>query len=139
MRKVLEYDSETSTMHRREIKIKIKLKLLMLQSHHFILVGFFLFCGCATVPIEPNSSIPTAATVTTLAFEEEVSLDAANIAKEHGDYAEAMKIFEEVLKKNPVASEAFVGIGEIYVLQKEWKNALTHTSKPASAIFLEKL
>ena len=95
----------------------------MLQSRHFILVGFFLFCGCATVPIEPNPSIPTAATVATLAFEEEVSLEAANIAKEHGDYAEAMKIFEEVLKKNPVASEAFVGIGEIYVLQKEWKKA----------------
>ena len=103
----------------------------MLLSRHFILTGLFLCWGCATAPVELKSSAPTAVAVNNLSFEEEVSLDAANIAKEQGDYVEAMKIFEEVLEKNPVASEAFIGIGEIHILKKEWAKAEPAFSRAA--------
>jgi len=58
-----------------------------------------------------------------ITIEHEVTITAAEIAAEHGDYNEAMRLFKEVLQDNPVATDAFVGIGDIYLAKKEWKQA----------------
>jgi len=54
---------------------------------------------------------------------QEVTVQAAEIAAQYGDYKEAMRLFKEVLEDNPVATDAFVGIGDIYLAKKEWSHA----------------
>ena len=54
---------------------------------------------------------------------QEVTVQAAEIAMEYGDYDEAMRLFREVLEDNPVATGAFVGIGDIYLAKKDWGRA----------------
>ena len=83
-----------------------------------IFTGCLLFgLGCHSispvVQVEENSV--SLATVTEV---QQVTIDAAVIAKEHGDYDEALQLFKEVLQQNPVATDAFVGIGDIYVIIK---------------------
>ncbi|HIA71669.1 MAG TPA: tetratricopeptide repeat protein [Phycisphaerales bacterium] len=89
----------------------------------FIFAGCLLFgLGChsisPTVQVEDNSV--SLATVTEV---QQVTIDAAAIAKEHGDYDEALQLFKEVLQQNPVATDAFVGIGDIYIIKKQWEKA----------------
>ena len=88
-----------------------------------IFTGCLLFgLGCHSispvVQVEENSV--SLATVTEV---QQVTIDAAVIAKEHGDYDEALQLFKEVLQQNPVATDAFVGIGDIYVIKKQWEKA----------------
>jgi tetratricopeptide (TPR) repeat protein len=54
---------------------------------------------------------------------QQVTIDAAELAKVHGDYDEALTMFREVLAQNPVATDAFVGIGDIYLIKKNWQRA----------------
>jgi len=54
---------------------------------------------------------------------QQVTINAAELAKGHGDYEEALVMFREVLSQNPVATDAFVGIGDIYLIKKDWKRA----------------
>jgi tetratricopeptide (TPR) repeat protein len=80
------------------------------------------FVGCHAV--NPTKTRDSAKEVLIPMTEvQHVTINAAEIAKEHGDYKEALKIFKEVLQQNPVATEAFVGIGDIYLLQHEWEKA----------------
>ena len=80
-----------------------------------LLFGFGCHAISPTVQVEDNSV--SLATVTQV---QQVTIDAAGIAKEHGDYNEALQLFKEVLQQNPVATDAFVGIGDIYVIKKQW-------------------
>lgn len=89
----------------------------------FILIcTYSLFAGCHAVSPtnqDPSSSV-SLATVTDV---QQVTIRAAELAKEHGDYGEALEMFKEVLNQNPVATDAFVGIGDIYLIQKDWQRA----------------
>jgi len=88
----------------------------------------FILCCCfasslgchAISPIENPQTAVEAAAVTDV---QQVTINAAQIAREHGDYEEALIIFREVLSQNPVATDAFVGIGDIYLIQKDWARA----------------
>ena len=88
----------------------------------------FILCCCfvsslgchAISPIENPQTAVEAAAVTDV---QQVTINAAQIAREHGDYEEALKIFREVLSQNPVATDAFVGIGDIYLIKKDWERA----------------
>ena len=76
--------------------------------------------GCAVAPkVEANPRVQ-ALEITT---EQKVTIQAAEIAAEYGDYDEAMRLFKEVLQDNPVATDAFVGIGDIYLAKREWNLA----------------
>ena len=85
----------------------------------------FLLCittlvGChAVAPIAK----PQASVIEEVTEVEQVTMNAAELAKEHGDYDEAMLMFREVLNQNPVAVDAFVGIGDIYLIKKDWVKA----------------
>ena len=54
---------------------------------------------------------------------QQVTMEAAGLAKLHGDYTEALQMFREVLNQNPVATKAFLGMGDIYLIQKNWEKA----------------
>jgi len=87
-----------------------------------VICTFTLMAGChALAPRtqETQAVVPPAPVTGT----QQVTIHAAEIAKDHGDYTEAMKMFKEVLEQNPVATDAFVGIGSIYLIQKEWEQA----------------
>jgi tetratricopeptide (TPR) repeat protein len=82
-----------------------------------LLVGF----GCHAVA--PKAPVDTSSKMVTVTVPEQMTINAAAIAKDHGDYDEALQLFREVLKQNPVATDAFVGIGDIYILKKDWERA----------------
>lgn len=52
-----------------------------------------------------------------------VTIYAAEIAIENGDYQEALAMFKEVLEENPIATEAYIGIGGLYLIKQEWDQA----------------
>jgi tetratricopeptide (TPR) repeat protein len=92
----------------------------MLQRTILFTLHLALLVGCSVAPrVEANSSV-RALEITT---EQEVTIQAAEIASEYGDYDEAMRLFKEVLQENPVATDAFVGIGDIYLAKREWNLA----------------
>ena len=76
--------------------------------------------GCSVAPrVEANPSVQSLEITT----EQEVTIQAAEIAAEYGDYDQAVRLFREVLQDNPVATDAFVGIGDIYLAKREWNLA----------------
>jgi tetratricopeptide (TPR) repeat protein len=80
-----------------------------------------LLAGCSGGPSKVKAN--PAAHALEITTEQEVTINAAEIAAEHGDYNEAMRLFKEVLQDNPVATDAFVGVGDIYLAKKEWEQA----------------
>ena len=86
-----------------------------------ILIALVASCSSTPKVTSPTGQAPLE--VLELSVEEEVSIDAANIAKEHGDYDEALKLFKEVLETNPVATDAYVGMGDIYLAKQDWSQA----------------
>lgn len=50
-------------------------------------------------------------------------LDAASAAKSSGDYDEALTLFRDILSDNPTVVPAYLGIGDIYMVQKEYDRA----------------
>lgn len=80
------------------------------------------FVGCHA--LEPTTPQPVVVVnPVTITDVQQVTINAAKLAKDQGDYSEAIKIFREVLNQNPVATDAFVGIGDIYLIKKNWERA----------------
>lgn len=73
----------------------------------------------ATGPIGPVVE-PSAAA---LSASQQETLDAASAAHDAGEYADAMALFREVLSENPIAVDAHVGIGQIYLSAGHWSQA----------------
>ena len=93
--------------------------LLRFSGVFFVSIVF----GCSSSISVSTQKDQFAVDIVDLSIEESVSIDAARIAKDYGDYEQALKLFKEVLQTNPVATEAYVGIGQIYVSQKKWNKA----------------
>ena len=83
---------------------------------HLVFATLLMGCHAVAPRVENASSASTVKMTTTL----EVTVQAAEIAREYGDYDEALRLFKEVLSANPVATDAYVGIGDIYLAKKEW-------------------
>ena len=95
-----------------------------MSQFRFIFLFIILFvANCSSIPQVTSPTGQPPLEVLELTVEEEVSIDAAHIAGEHGDYEEALKLFKEVLETNPVATDAYVGMGDIYLVQKDWTQA----------------
>jgi tetratricopeptide (TPR) repeat protein len=60
---------------------------------------------------------------TQLSPEQQQRIDQANAAKQSGDYATALAMFQEILAENPTVTTAYLGIGDIYVEQKDYQKA----------------
>jgi tetratricopeptide (TPR) repeat protein len=87
-----------------------------------ILCCCFASCvGCHA--ISPTENLQSAVEAVAVTDVQQVTIHAAEIAKEHGDYEEALKMFREVLSQNPVATDAFVGIGNIFLIRNDWERA----------------
>ena len=84
---------------------------------------FLLGIGCHAV--SPTAQLEDVAPVSTATVSQtqQITIHAAEIAREHGDYDEALELFKEVLRQNPVATEALVGIGDICLINREWNKA----------------
>lgn len=50
-------------------------------------------------------------------------VEQANAVKESGDYDTALAMFQEILAENPTLTTAYLGIGDIYVLKKDYEKA----------------
>jgi tetratricopeptide (TPR) repeat protein len=95
-----------------------------MQLTRFIITGSFLLgIGCHAVSPTTQLDNVAPAFIVTISQEEQVTIHAGQIAKDNGDYDEAMKMFKEVLQQNPVATDALVGIGDICLIKKEWTKA----------------
>jgi Tfp pilus assembly protein PilF len=44
-------------------------------------------------------------------------IDDATAAKDTGDYTVALSLFQEILAENPTVTTAYLGIGDIYMVQ----------------------
>ena len=95
-----------------------------MKSIHLILYASILF-GVGCHAISPTTEVDDVAPIATevVTDMQQVTIHAAEIAKNHGDYDEALKMFKEVLWQNPVATDALVGIGDICLIKKEWERA----------------
>lgn len=86
-------------------------------------VSLSLCVGChAIFPTDTNPVAPTVSPATITGIQQ-VTMSAAGIAMEHGDYKEALHMFREVIEQNPIATDAYLGIGDIYLIHKEWDQA----------------
>jgi tetratricopeptide (TPR) repeat protein len=95
-----------------------------MKSTNFILIICFLFgIGCHAVSPTSQVADTMPVVVATVSETQQETIDAAETAKGHGDYDEAMELFKEVLHQNPVATDALVGIGDICLIKKEWNKA----------------
>jgi tetratricopeptide (TPR) repeat protein len=54
---------------------------------------------------------------------EQAQLDVAEQAVDAGNYDHALTIFQDVLAENPTVTTAYLGIGEIYVIKKDYGKA----------------
>jgi tetratricopeptide (TPR) repeat protein len=58
-------------------------------------------------------------------------LTEAQVAKESGDHDVALTIFQEILAENPTVTTAYLGIGDIYMVRKDYTKAEPAYSKAA--------
>ena len=89
-----------------------------------------LLSGSLAFSVGCHAIAPSAVDIDALAISpatvtgiQQVTMNAAEIAMEHGDYKEALHMFREVLEQNPIATEAYLGIGDIYLIHKQWDQA----------------
>jgi superkiller protein 3 len=75
--------------------------------------------GCAATqteePISIRGSEPTA--------EQAARIAEADVARGAGRYDRALLIFQEILAENPTITTAYLGVGDIYMLKKEYERA----------------
>jgi tetratricopeptide (TPR) repeat protein len=50
-------------------------------------------------------------------------LDEAAAAKDSGDYSVALSLFQEILAHNPTVTTAYLGIGDIYMIRRDYDSA----------------
>lgn len=55
--------------------------------------------------------------------DQKMRLDEAAQATESGDYAHALELFRSILAENPTITTAYLGIGQIYILQEDYASA----------------
>src|SRR5262245_49137492 len=58
-------------------------------------------------------------------------LDEAKTAKDAGNYDTALAMFQEILAENPTIATAHLGIGDIYIVKKDYEKAEPHFSLAA--------
>ena len=54
---------------------------------------------------------------------EKARLDEATAKASEGEYSDALEIFHAILEDNPTSSEAYLGIGDVYLEQKDYLKA----------------
>jgi len=80
--------------------------------------------GCnAAQQAEPEPRPVVDLSPAALSVSQQDSLDQAQAAKDSGDYEEALALFREILADNPVATDALVGIGDVYLAEGLWDRA----------------
>jgi tetratricopeptide (TPR) repeat protein len=65
---------------------------------------------------------PPAARIDRAQHQQILATEAA-AAKDAGEYEAALALFRQILASNPTSADAYVGIGEVYLLQKEYERA----------------
>jgi tetratricopeptide (TPR) repeat protein len=58
-------------------------------------------------------------------------IDDATAAKDTGDYTVALSLFQEILAENPTVTTAYLGIGDIYMVQQDYDKAEPAYSRAA--------
>jgi superkiller protein 3 len=53
-------------------------------------------------------------------------IDQANAARQSGDYTTALALFQDILAENPTITTAHLGVGDIYMIQKDYTKAEPH-------------
>ena len=94
--------------------MKQTLSLLLIASMALLL------CSCDLLKPLTNTSLVQ----TTPSSEEQLALlDQADEASATGNYNEALQLFHQVLQQNPSATEAYIGIGDVYLDQQDYVKA----------------
>jgi len=91
-------------------------------------VGTILVCltlatvsltGCST----PRTSETTVVRATEPTPDQQRRLEQAQAATRGGNYDQAIDLFQSILAENPTITQAYVGIGDIYMLQSDYDSA----------------
>jgi len=78
--------------------------------------------GCAAKPITTvtdGSSLGDSEPTPT----QQAWLQEAEAAKQAGDFGTALGLFEDILAENPMITTAYLGIGDIYMIQEDYQSA----------------
>ncbi|MCA9291588.1 MAG: tetratricopeptide repeat protein, partial [Phycisphaerales bacterium] len=95
--------------------------LLVLSAAAVLLLGGCQWTWRARTPVEARRPIDLADAGPTVA--QRATLDAAAAARAGGDYEQALRLFREILAENPMATTAYVGIGDIQLEQQNYEDA----------------
>jgi tetratricopeptide (TPR) repeat protein len=79
--------------------------------------------GCKTVQEFPGPPEPPSIEIAEPSLVQIEQLEAAETAKELGEYDEALRLFQEILAENPTITTAYVGIGDVYMVKKDYEKA----------------
>jgi tetratricopeptide (TPR) repeat protein len=79
--------------------------------------------GCASWHRSRPAGAPSAAKPGELTDAQKQRLSEADAAKAAGDYDTALTLFRDILAENPTITTAYLGIGDIYVVKKDYANA----------------
>lgn len=82
--------------------------------------------GCETVPQGPDQATADASPASILEDQTETpqqQLAEAQAATDAGNYDTALGMLREILAQNPTLTPAYVGIGDIFLLKKDYANA----------------
>lgn len=82
--------------------------------------------GCASTPEDAGPAAPAVDRVpifTGPSSDQLERLDSATAARNAGDYDEALRIFQDILGENPTIVTAYLGVGDIYMIQQDYERA----------------
>jgi tetratricopeptide (TPR) repeat protein len=79
-------------------------------------------CGTAARTEQPAVTAPPPPRLTAQEREQALANE-AETAKDAGDYEAALALFRQILAGNPDSSTAYIGLGEVYLLQEDFASA----------------
>ncbi len=81
--------------------------------------------GCELIEQQRTRKRPRITTTPGLPSEQQQQrIELAEQATESGDYQQALELFRSILAENPTITTAYLGIGDIYMIQKEFDLAV---------------
>ncbi len=79
--------------------------------------------GCASLRSFSTPPAPRPIEIGSPTDDQVALLQTAETASEAGNYDDALLLFQEILGKNPTITTAYLGMGDIYLLQKDYDKA----------------
>lgn len=89
-----------------------------------VTLGIAALAGCEALDVQKPKRVPAITAQPGQPTEQQkMRLTEARKAVEAGDYDSALESFRSILAENPTITDAYLGIGEIYIIQEDYERA----------------